>query len=288
MPAVADLIKRASAIVGYDVLKLCLEGPEEKLEETRYSQVALFLACMAGMEKLKQEKPQAGTQFRVCGGLSLGEYAALCAAGVFSFDDGVKLVHLRGQAMHDAAIIGSQFMLSVAGVGKTALEDLCVQAAKFEGGNAVCQIANELFPNGFSCGGTEKAIEKLKELAEANGALQVKVMKVRGAFHTRLMEPAKERLDKALDEALPRMKPPRCAVYMNVTGQPIPPGTDPKEIVKHLKLQLVSPVKWESCVLAMIRSGISEFYEVGPMKQLRAMMKRIDNKVWSTTFNIEV
>jgi len=288
MPAVKDLITRASAVVQYDILKLCLEGPEEKLEQTRYSQVALFVGCMAGMEKLKQERSEAATQFRVCAGLSLGEYTALCAAGVFSFEDGVKLVHLRGTAMQEAADVGSQFMLSVAGVERSALEDFCAQACKFEGAKAVCQISNELFPKGFSCGGTEKAINKLKELAEANGALQVKILKTRGAFHTRLMEPAKERLDKALDEVLPRMKPPRCAVYMNVTGKAVQPGTDPKEIVKLLKQQLVSKVLWDDSVRAMIKSGVTEFYEVGPMKQLRAMMKRIDQKVWNTTRNIEV
>jgi len=288
IPAVAEMCKRAKAIVGYDVLQLCREGPESKLEETKYAQVALFLACMAGMEKLKQEKPTIGTQFRVCAGLSLGEYAALCAAGVFGFEDGLKLVQLRAEAMGDAATIGSQFMLSVAGLEKNLVEDFCAQAVKSEGGGAVCEIANELFPKGFSCAGTERAIQKLKELSEASGALQVKILKVRGAFHTKLMAPAKERLDKALDETLPRMKSPRCAVYMNATGKPVMPGTDPKEIVELLKMQLVTRVRWESSVQAMIKSGISEFYEVGPMKQLRAMMKRIDNKAWATTHNIEV
>jgi len=258
------------------------------LEQTRYCQVALFVSGIAGMEKLKQDRAEAATQFRACAGLSLGEYTALCAAGVFTFEDGLKLVHVRAAAMNEAAAVGSQVMVSVAGVDRSALEDWCAQACKFEGPKAVCQIANELFPKGFSCAGTEKACNKMKELAEANGALQVKILKTRGAFHTKLMEPAQERLNKALDEVLPRMKPPRCAVYMNVTGKAVQPGTDPKEIVKLLKQQLVSKVLWDDSVRAMIKSGVNEFYEVGPMKQLRAMMKRIDQKVWNTTRNIEV
>merc|ERR1712032_1312682 len=158
-----------------------------------------------------------------------------------------------------------------------------------EGGkDAVCQIANELFPKGFSCAGTEKAILHLKELSEKAGALQSKMLKTSGGFHTPLMNPAREKLGKALDEMLPKMSPPNFTVFMNVTGKPVAPGTNPSEIVELLKKQLTNPVLWEPSVREMIAAGVTEFYEVGPMKQIKAMMKRIDSKVWSNTLNIEI
>jgi len=285
---VKDMLTKAQDILGYDILDLCLNGPEAKLEETRYCQPAMFIAGLAGVEKLRQEREEAATRFQVTAGLSLGEYTALCAAGVFSFEDGLKLVQLRGQAMQDAAAIGKQAMLSVAGFEKEKLAALCKEAAAKEGPKAVCQIANELFPKGYSCAGTEDAITHLKGLAEAGGALQAKILKTSGGFHTSLMEPAKEQLSKALDDVLPRMQPPKHAVYMNATAEPLRAGSDPKEAVALLKKQLTSPVLWEPSVQAMIKAGVTEFYECGPNKQIKAMMKRINPKVWGTTTNVEV
>merc|ERR1711988_1794031 len=188
------------------------------------------------------EREEAVTRAQVLAGLSLGEYTALCTAGVFSFEDGLKLVKLRGEAMNEAASMSKQAMLSVAGLEKPKLEELCKEAKTAEGGSAVCQIANELFPKGFSVAGTEAAITKLKELADKAGALQAKVLKTSGGFHTPLMKPAQDKVGKALDDILPNMKPPRCTVYMNATAAPCKPGTSPKEIVELLKKQLVSPV----------------------------------------------
>merc|ERR1711920_1050650 len=287
-PKVGDMLKKAQEILGYDILDLCLKGPESKLEETEFCQPAMFIARLAGVEKLRQDSPDKVDRFQACAGLSLGEYTALCAAGVFTFEDDLKLVKLRGEAMQEAAAVGKQAMLSVAGIDKPKLDSLCKDAAKKEGGSAVCQIANELFPRGFSCAGTETAILALKDLCEKNGALQAKVLKTSGAFHTPLMGPAKEKIGKALDALLPDMSPPKHIVYMNCTAQPVKPGTPPREIVELLKKQLTSPVLWEPSVRAMIKSDIKEFYEVGPMKQLKAMMKRIDAKIWSTTYNVEV
>merc|ERR1711933_337005 len=153
-------------------------------------------------------------------------------------------------------------MLSVAGIEKPKLVDLCKEAAKKEGGSAVCQIANELFPKGFSCAGTETAIQHLKDLAEKAGALQAKVLKTSGAFHTSLMEPAAKALGTQLDAMLPNMSPPSKTVYMNASASALKPGTDPKEIVALLKKQLTSPVLWEPSVRAIVKSGITEFYEV--------------------------
>merc|ERR1712129_517906 len=132
-------------------------------------------------------------------------------------------------------------------------------AERAEGGAAICRIANELFPKGFSCAGTTKAINILKESATEAGALQAKILKTSGAFHTELMQPAAVELGKALEEALPRMKPPRCMVYMNTTGTAIRPGTKPTEIIELLKKQLTSSVRWEESMRAMIKDNITEF-----------------------------
>lgn len=287
IPAVKDMLDQAKSILGWDVLDLCLKGPESKLEETKYCQPCMFIAGLAGIEKLRAEREEAVTRYQVSAGLSLGEYTALCHAGVFTFEEGLRLVKLRGEAMQQAASEGKQAMLSVAGLEKAKLTALCSEAQSKEKGG-VCQIANELFPKGFSCAGTEAAILALKDLTEKAGALQAKVLKTSGGFHTSLMSSAREELGKALDETLPNMKPPQRTVYMNVNAKPIRAGTNPKVIVDLLKKQLTSPVLWEPSVRAMINEGVSEFYEVGPMKQIKAMMKRIDAKVWATTTNVEV
>merc|ERR1712190_439972 len=109
-----------------------------------------------------------------------------------------------------------------------------------------------------------------------------------GGFHTSLMQPARDKLEPALDKLLPDMKPPRCTVFMNANATRVKAGTNPKEIVDLLKKQITSPVLWEASVKAMIKDGVSEFYEVGPMKQIKAMMKRIDSKIWGSTFNVDV
>ena len=149
-------------------------------------------------------------------------------------------------------------MLSVAGLDQPVLEQCCLEAEKKAGSGSVCRIANALFPKGFSCAGTEGAVNHLKELAEKKGALQAKLLKTGGAFHTSL------------------------------TGESLPAGTNPKIILELLQKQLTSPVLWSSSVQKMIKDGITDFYECGPQKQLKALMKRIDTKVWNKTQSIEV
>merc|ERR1712217_346291 len=214
---------------------------------------------------------------------------ALCVAGVFSFEDGLKLVKLRGEAMQEAATSGTkQLMLSVAGLERSKLDELCEESAKEEGPGATCSIANALFPQGFSLGGTEKAIEICKEKAEKAGALQAKILKTGGAFHTDLMQPAQNKLNAALNDVKSKMSPPTSIIYLNATSEPVPVGGSVDVIVEGLQKQLPSSVLWEPSMKKMIQAGCTEYYECGPMKQLKAMMKRIDQKVWKTTYNIDV
>lgn len=281
MASVQALLKTAKDVLGFDVLELCLKGPEEQLEETRYCQPAMLVAGLAGLEQAKQQ----GLEPTVVAGLSLGEYTALCAAGVLDLEDALRLVKLRGEAMQEAAGLSRQCMLSVAGFERDELDAFCARALESEPG--VCQVANCLFPKGYACAGTENSVLELKRITEED-ALQTRLLKTSGAFHTSLMQPAAEKLGAALDETLPRMRPPRCTIYANVTGAPLCPGTEPRVIVELLKKQLTCPVLWEDSVRGMIKDGAKEFYEVGPMKQLKAMMKRIDMPMWKDTKNIHV
>ncbi|CAE8587725.1 unnamed protein product, partial [Polarella glacialis] len=159
LPEVKDMLAKAKEILGYDLLELCLNGPEEKLAETRYCQPAMFVGGLAGVAKLRVERAEAVERPTCVAGLSLGEYTALCAAGVLSFEDGLTLVKLRGEAMGEAAKVGKQAMLSVAGLEQSVLDKLCSEAEKKEGPGGVCKIANALFPKGFSCAGTEVAVQ---------------------------------------------------------------------------------------------------------------------------------
>ncbi|CAK9045246.1 Malonyl-CoA-acyl carrier protein transacylase, partial [Durusdinium trenchii] len=309
LPSVQEMLSTAHTILGYDILKLCLEGPEETLEQTKHCQPAMYIGGLAAFELLKKENPKVAEQFQAVAGLSLGEYTALpldvdpsrpshgeegestvdgrTVAGVMDFETGLRLVKFRGEAMQEAAEASPQKMISVAGLSQQVLEQLCSECRS--GPDDVCQVANFLFPNGFSCAGSESACEKLlKKAGDTQGCLQAKALKTSGAFHTKCMAPARSKLLTALKDAESKMKPPNCEVYVNLTGQKIPPGTSVPRIIELLADQLTNCVLWEPAMKAMVNDGISEFYECGPMKQLKAMMKRIDGDAWKKTQNIHV
>lgn len=288
IPEVQDMLQKAKSVLGYDLLELCLNGPEDKLDQTKFCQPAMFVGGLAGVAKLRREKGDVADRPQCVAGLSLGEYTALCAAGVLSFEDGLRLVKLRGEAMQEASEASKQGMVSIVGLDRQLVDALCDEAVSKAGKGEVAKVANVLFPKGFSCAGTQQAVSLLRDLAEKKGALSAKLLKTSGGFHTSLMQPAQERLKKALEEVAPNMQPPRCAVYMNVTGEPIAAGSDPKVVLELLSRQLVNPVLWHNSVDRMIKDGVTEFFECGPQKQIKAMMKRIDNKAWGKTTSMEV
>eukprot|EP00413_Alexandrium_margalefii_P038201 CAMPEP_0204596910 /NCGR_PEP_ID=MMETSP0661-20131031/53510_1 /ASSEMBLY_ACC=CAM_ASM_000606 /TAXON_ID=109239 /ORGANISM="Alexandrium margalefi, Strain AMGDE01CS-322" /LENGTH=480 /DNA_ID=CAMNT_0051607575 /DNA_START=39 /DNA_END=1481 /DNA_ORIENTATION=+ len=289
VPAVKDMLGKAKSVLGWDALDVCLNGPGSKLEKTDVCHPVMFIAGLAGLEKLRQETPEAASRPGAVAGLGVGEFAAVVAAGVMSFEDGLKIMKVRSEAMAEASASGgAQALLSVAGLKRDKLEGYCKQVRDEMGAGTVCHISNALFPKGATCGGTKAAMEKLEKLVKANGALQAKLITSSGAFHTPLMAPAAAKVEAALREASVRMSPPKCDVYMNCTGTRISAGSSPHAIVPLLVRQLTEPVLWEASVKAMIQAGISEFYEVGPMKQLKAMMKRIDGTMFEKTTSVEV
>jgi len=291
MPPVMEMLAKAKKILGWDVKEVILNGPDTKLQETRICQPVMFIAGMTAIEVMKANPAQKECVERcqAVAGLILGEYTAICAADILSFEETLKLVKIRGEAMQDAAELRPQSMCSVAGLDRAMLEKLCVEAAdKKLDKDPVCKIANLLFPGGFTVAGTKNTIYELCKLAMKARALQAKAIKTGGGFHTSLMAPAEEKLCAAIDACKDKMRPPRCSIYFNVSGKKVPSGTDPSSFHEMMKKQLTSEVLWEPTMKQMIMDGVKDFYEVGPLKQLKAMMKRIDQDAFKRTENVSV
>jgi len=273
-----DLFSSAEQILGYDLRQIESEISQSQLDDNQYSQPAAFLASCAAAQRLLQDKPEVIDKLGAVAGYGLGEYAALVRAGVFNFETGLRLVKERAAAMTQAAASSSQGMISVAGISKESLEQLCREAQDPSGN--VCQISADLFSKGFVCSGSADSINLLKDLADKNGALQVKVQKTACAEHSALMTVATERMQAALDDAFPLMRSPRCDVYLSTLGSRLPAGASPERIMTVLRDHLTSPVMWHQTIKAMMAAGIEEFVDLSPMKHLTAMMKIIDSKTW--------
>jgi len=270
LPAARRLYQRASEIVGYDMAELCFEGPAEELDSTIYSQPALFVTSLATLEWLRKESPDVVLSCEAAAGLSLGEYTALVFAAAMEFDVGLRLVQQRGAAMQEAADATPSGMVSILGLDRAQVEDLCRRA----GDGEVLQVANLLCPGNIVISGTNAACERAAELAPAAGAIKAVPLAVAGAFHTEIMGPAVEKLADALAEA--PMTRPTIPVISNVDALP---HDDPEEIRQLLIKQVVSPVRWEDSVRYLLGQGFDQFYEVGPGRVLRGLLKRIDRKI---------
>ncbi len=270
LPAARVLFDRANAVLGYDLAKICFEGPAELLDSTVHSQPALFVASMAAVESLKANSAAAVENCQAAAGLSLGEYTALVFAGVMDFDDGLRVVQTRGSAMQDAADRVASGMVSILGLDRPAVEKLCADAAQGE----ILQVANMLCPGNIAVSGTKAACARVAEMAESAGAMRAVPLVVAGAFHTSIMRPAVERLAEALKNV--PMQKPRIPVVSNVDARA---HEDPQEIRNLLVGQVVSPVLWEDSQRALLTSGCDEFYEVGPGRVLRGLLKRIDRRI---------
>lgn len=269
-PAAAELFDKAAEILGYDLLKLCKEGPAEQLDATVHSQPALYVASFAALERLRLQDNAAIDACQVAAGLSLGEYTALAFAGVFSFEDGLRVVAERGSAMQDAAEATPSGMVSILGLEVPQIEELCETAR----GDGVLQVANLLCPGNTVVSGATDACERVAKLAEEAGAMKVVPLAVAGAFHTPIMQPAVDRLTAALADV--PMRPPRIPVLSNVDAAA---HDDPEEIRSLLVQQVVSPVRWEESVRRILdEHPPTTVYEVGPGRVLRGLMKRIHRK----------
>lgn len=271
VPAAKALFDEASEILGYDLLERCTEGPKELLDSTEVSQPAIFVASMAAVEKLKQEKGEEAANAATCAmGLSLGEYSALCYAGALDFSDGVKITKARGEAMQAAADAVESGMASVIGLSKEVVGEICSAASEKSGEDV--QIANYLCNGNYAVSGSMKAVDVVAEIAKPEyKARMVVKLAVAGAFHTDFMAPAVESLEKVLADI--EIKKPRIPVISNVDAKT---HSDPDTIKKLLANQVTSPVLWENSLELILGNGFERAVELGPGKVTAGILKRVN------------
>ncbi|PIA59563.1 hypothetical protein AQUCO_00400446v1 [Aquilegia coerulea] len=271
--AAADLYEKANEILGFNLLDVCLNGPKEKLNSTVISQPAIYVTSLAAVELLRAREggQQIIDSIDVTCGLSLGEYTALAFAGAFSFEDGLKLVKLRGEAMQEAADSAKSAMVSIIGLDSEKVQLLCDAANEEVDEENKVQIANFLCPGNYAVSGGLKGVEAVEAKAKSFKARMAVRLAVAGAFHTRFMNPAVSRLEAAL--AATEFKTPRIPVISNVDAQP---HADPDTIKNILARQVTSPVQWETTVKTLLTKGLGKSFELGPGKVIAGIVKRMD------------
>jgi len=264
-PEAAAIFNRADEILGFPLSKLCFEGPEGELTDTVNTQPAVFTTSLALWEALQNR--WSGDEVSFVAGHSLGEYTALVASGALSFEDGLRLVRERGRLMKEAGLQNPGGMVAVIGLDPKVLEEICQLVAERTG--KCIRIANYNSPQQFVIAGHKEALEEAATLAKEKGARRVIPLAVAGAFHTELMNSAREGMRKALSSV--RFRPPKVPLIANTTAKPV---TEPEEIRDELLRQLESPVLWVDSVNLMAREGVDTFIEVGPKKVLTGLVKR--------------
>ena len=262
-----ELFEKANEILGYRITDIMFEGTDEGLRQTKVTQPAVFLHSVISAICMGDEFKPAMTA-----GHSLGEFSALVAAGALSFEDGLKLVYARAMAMQKACEAAPSTMAAIIGIADDKVEEICNEVSKE--GKGVVVPANYNCPGQLVISGNVEAINEACARIKAAGAKRALPLKVGGAFHSPLMQPAKDELQNAIEQT--DIKEPKCPVYQNVDGKP---HTDPKEIKANLIAQLTSSVRWTQCVQNMIADGATDFTECGPGKALQGMIARISKDV---------
>lgn len=269
-PAAKTIFGRANQILGFDIAKICFEGPAGMLNTTTMSQPAIFTVSAAILEIFRTGEKTKNITADVTAGLSMGEYTALYAAGLISFEDGLKLVKKRGEAMQAAADRSKGGMVALIGLDEEKTKALCAEAAQGEllaGVNFNC-------PGQIAISGTISACERAEKLAEKYGAMKAIRLEVAGAFHTTMMSPAADALSQALAQTGIK-DPTQPKVIANITADYY---TSANQIRESLAKQLVQPIYWQKCVERLIADGVDTFYEIGPGKVLTGLMKRIHRR----------
>jgi [acyl-carrier-protein] S-malonyltransferase len=274
-PASAAIFEKAGEILGYDLLDLCTNGPEDKLHSTVYSQPAIFIVSAVLLDRLRRECPDLTPD--VTAGLSMGEYSALYAAGLIEFEDALRLVQKRGQAMQAAADRAHGSMVSILGLDEDKVRGLCDKAAEGQ----ILEPVNFNCPGQIVISGEVEACRRAAQLAESFGAMKAVPLAVAGAFHTSMMAPAAGELKAAL-ETTPIREPKDVRVLANITADYY---TSPDEIRSGLVRQLVEPILWQKCMERLLAEGAERFYEIGPGRVLSGLMKRIHRRAAISSIN---
>ena len=258
---IKDLMGFSNEILGFDILKIMFEGTDEDLKKTKVTQPAIFIHSVAAVKAID------ATGAQMVAGHSLGEFSALVANGVLSFEDGLKLVSERALAMQEACDINPSSMAAILGLEDAKVEEIC---ATIDG---IVVPANYNCPGQLVISGETVAVEKACEALKAAGAKRALILPVNGAFHSPLMQPAQERLAAAIENT--KFRKAIIPVYQNITTTAV---SNPDEIKKNLIAQLTGPVKWTQSVQNMIKDGATSFVEVGPGKTLQGLIKKINSE----------
>lgn len=262
-PVAREMFETANTVLGFRITDLMFEGTEEDLKQTKVTQPAIFIHSVILAKTMGEEfAPD------MVAGHSLGEFSALVAAGALSFEEGLKLVSARAHAMQKACELRPSTMAAVLALPDEKVEELCAEV------DDVVAPANYNCPGQVVISGTMEGIDAACEKMLAAGAKRALKLKVGGAFHSPLMQPAQEELSSAIAAA--DFHAPVCPVYQNVDGKP---HTNPDEIKENLIKQLTAPVRWTQDVQTMIADGADEFIELGPGSVLQGLVKKIDRKV---------
>ena len=263
-PLAKELFEKANDILGYRITDIMFAGTDEDLRQTKVTQPAVFLHSVISALCMGEEfKPD------MTAGHSLGEFSALVAAGALSFEDGLKLVYARAMAMQKACEAAPSTMAAIIALPDEKVEEICAQVSKEDG--EVVVAANYNCPGQVVISGSIEGINKACELMKAAGAKRALPLKVGGAFHSPLMNPAKIELEAAIQAT--EFHQPKCPVYQNVDALP---HTSPEEIKANLVAQLTSSVRWTQTVKNMLADGADEFIECGPGAVLQGLIKKID------------
>ena len=259
---IRDLMNSANDILGFDILSVMFEGTEEDLKKTKITQPAIFIHSVAIVKAINTIG--SGMVARH----SLGEFSALVANGVLSFKDGLELVYQRALAMQEACDMNPSSMAAVLGLEDEKVEEICSQI------KGIVVPANYNCPGQLVISGETAAVEEACEALKAAGAKRALLLPVNGAFHSPLMQPAQEKLAKAIEGV--KFNNPILPIYQNVTTTAV---TDPEEIKKNLIAQLTGSVKWTQTIQNMVKDGANHFVEVGPGKTLQGLIKKISPNV---------
>jgi|TARA_A100001011_G_scaffold124107_1_gene130987 [acyl-carrier-protein] S-malonyltransferase len=256
------LFKKANEILNFDITKLMFEGTSEDLLQTKVTQPAIFIHSVILALTTKSFNPD------LCAGHSLGEFSALAASNSISFEDGLKLVSIRANAMQKACQNTQGTMAAILGLPDDIIESTCNDV------DGIVKPANYNCPGQLVISGEIKAVEKACEILKEKGARRALILPVSGAFHSELMSSAADELKKGIDET--EFRKPDCPIYQNFTGKP---EQDPSKIKINLLRQLTGAVLWNQSINKMIKDGVKEFYEVGPGNTLQGLIRKIDRNI---------
>jgi [acyl-carrier-protein] S-malonyltransferase len=268
-PAAREIFQAAARVLGFDLSAVCFNGPQDRLNQTDISQPAIYVASIASFRHAIETGLFDAAAVTAYAGLSLGEYTALHLAGVFNFEDGLRLVALRGKFMQEAAVASPSSMVAVVGADEPTVRKLCDEAADGE----VLVPANFNAPGQIVVSGTAAACQRFIKAAEAAGVRTVPLA-VAGAFHSALMQTAADKMN--LELAKVTFSRPAKTVYSNVTARP---HDDPDSIKRLLVEQIVSPVRWEQTMQALLAAGEARLIELSPGRTLAGLAKRINRRL---------